>query len=340
MARITEFRIYTGVELINTPTEEEKYLIANVLWERDHIFLLGKEKTGKSILALQMACCLTSAYPFLSKFEIPEPMDVLYVQTEGKKHDTVERLKAMTDKEQGIPWDPTRFFLLYYHSFALDTQEGMNFFRQQVSLLPRKPSVMFLDPLYMSMHGDLIDNSDARHMVKNIRKISEELNCAVVVVHHQHRQQRDNRGQLIAEEGDDTLFGSFVWKAFPDHILTLYKRKDNIRLFTCHTQRAARVVENVELELIQPFPLYFQIIGEDQKPYVKEVLEFMVKNVSPIVGITAKDLEDKMKLSTSAVKKSLSILIRQGNIVVLNPGRRPCYYAPVIVTRDTPTDTV
>lgn len=324
MSRESDFRVYTGLELINTPTEEEKYLIEGVLWEGDHAFLLGREKVGKSILALQMAMCLTSGTPFLSKYEIPEPVDVLYVQTEGKKHDTVERIKAMVN-DRGLSWDPRKFHLLYYHSFALDTGEGLNHFRQLVQPFP-KPKVMILDPLYMSMQGDMIDNHHARAMVRNLRKITEEMNCALLILHHQHRPYRGLDGHSVEETTDDSIFGSFVWKAFADHVLSMYMRKDKVRLLTCNTQRTSRVIENVELNLIAPYPLYFEILGEDQKPYIQVVYDYMKGYAKPI---TAQGIGSYTKLSPSAIKKSLMILIKEGKVKINNIGHRPCLYEAV-----------
>jgi RecA-family ATPase len=326
--RESEFRVYTGLELINTPTLEERYLVEGILWEGDHVFLLGKEKSGKSILALQMACALTCGSAFLGSYEIPEPMQVLYVQTEGKKHETVERIKAMIS-EGGVTWNPSLFHLLYYHSLSLDTNEGLNHFRQLIQPFPR-PRVIFIDPLYMSMQGDLVDNQAARVMVKHLRKISEELSASIVIVHHQHRPIRDNSGSFVEETGDESIFGSFVWKAFADHILTLHLRKDKIRLLSCHTQRTSKVISNVELNLVQPIPLYYEILGEDQKPYVQEVYNYMISNLNGNT-ITARQLEVATKLSSSAVKKSLGILMKESKVANTNIGHRPSLYGLISV---------
>ncbi len=333
--RSSDFRVYTGIELVNRPMEEDPYLIEGILWEGDCMFLLGKEKSGKSILALQLVCALVSGTPFLSKYEVVEPMEVLYVQTEGKVHETAERIKNMTC-EQGVSWSPARFNLLYYHSLALDTDPGYNQFRQLIGHL--NPRVIILDPLYMSMQGDLSDNTTARRMVRNLRRLAEEFNSSLVVVHHQHRPYRNKQGEQVIDGGDDSIFGSFVWKAFADHVMSLYVRKDKVRLLTCHTQRSARVIENVEMQLIAPYPLLYSIIGEDQKPYVREVLEHILKTVDPRKGVTAKELEVSMTLSKSAIKKSLMILHKESHIRILNVGHRPCLYAPILTPKTESDD--
>ena len=323
MSRETEFRVYTGRELIETPTEEEVYLIQDMLWEGDHVFLLGKEKSGKSIFAMQMMCSLTSGSAFLSRYEVPIAVPVLYVQAEGKKRDTIERLKAMCN-EQGIAWNPDNFFLLYYHSIALDTPDGYNQFLQLTAKIP-KPKVVFLDPLYMSMSGDLIDNLAARNMVRNVRRIGDLFNCTIVIIHHENRPVRDREGKLIQKSKSETIFGSFVWSAFADHVIAIEPKGTGFRRLSCDTQRTGKVLKDIELNMIQPYPLYYEIVGLDQKPYVSEIYN-EIRCVDMEEGITRNQLEANTKLNISAVEKSLAILLKELKVVRLNPGCRPVRY--------------
>lgn len=320
-----KFQLYDGNELMNVSVAEDKYLIENVLWENDHMFIIGKDKVGKSILALQMACALTSGDAFLSKYSVYQPMSVLYLQMEGKLQDTVERLKSMTS-QTGVAWDPDRFFLLYYNCIALDTQQGYGELMQIIKHIPYKPEVIFLDPLYMAMEGDLIDNKCARNMVKNLRQISETLDCSLVILHHQRRPVKDKEGNVKEDLTDGNIFGSFVWKAFADHLFSIHMRKDGLRLLTCNTQRTGRVIENVELKLINPYPLLFEVVGEDQKPYVDNVYHHIKYKVDNTIGITIIGLTGDLKLSKSAVEKSVAILQKEGKIIKLDPKRRPAYY--------------
>ena len=322
---MSEFKVYTAKELLDMPMDEDKYIVEGLLWEKDHVILVGKDKAGKSILAMQLACAITSATPFLSTYEVPISMNVLFVQMEGKIQDTKERFRAMLT-EGGVECSPDKLYILNWRAAALDTTEGLNAFKQIVEKLP-PIGVIIIDPLYMAMSGDLIDNLHARNMCKNLREITDRFNCALILIHHQHRPPSDGKGGKIEELGSDSIFGSFVWRAFPDHVLSLFVRKDGVRLLTCDTQRSGKVVKNIELALIHPYPLYFEFRGTDQKAYVHEIHTFITKNSAQIDGITAHELEEKTKYSASAVRKSLMILHKEGKIVKLNEGHRPVRYA-------------
>ena len=314
--------ILSGTELMNLKQEPDNYLIDGMLWEHQHIMILAREKVGKSIFSLQMACALSCGEAFLGEYEIPEAMKVLYVQTESTRHETIERLKSMT-QGNGVDWVEDNFFLLHTASLVLDKQLGLESLVEQITHRGINPRVIFIDPLYMSMEGGLTDDLSARACSKNMRKLGEHFNCAIVVVHHEHRGKRDKNSKVL-EEGDDSIMGSFVWKAFPNHIIRLQVRQDKIRLLTCSTQRSSRVIQDMQL-LLRDNPLGYEIANTpDHAPYIDQVYNHIEQQGQK----SAQQIQQELNLSMSAVRKSLSYLSghRVSKIFKVNPGRRPTYY--------------
>ena len=307
--------------------DPDNYLIEAILWERQTVVLLAREKVGKSLLSLQMACSLSCGEALFGEYEILEPMQVLYIQTESTRSETIERLKNMTGNN-GLTWNPDNFYLYSTHSMALDTQEGYDHLLGLLHEYHLKPRVIFVDPLYMSMQGGLTDDLASRHMSSHLRQLADTFEAAMVVNHHEHRPKKDQKGDWI-DEGDASIMGSFVWKAFPNHIIHLRLRPDGLRSLECTTQRSSRVIKDLRLELVQPHPLYYRIHGTpDHMPYVDTVRKWVLNRSKPVC---AKTIIDGTGLSRSAVMKSLSYLSDQRNKVLykVNPGRRPTLYAPV-----------
>ena len=108
-----------------THDETNQPIIDGVLWEGDVLMLLGSEKAGKSILGLQLAFCLTSGQPFLDKYAVPVPCSVLYIQTEGKPSEMVERMLAMRET---LEIDDTRFYHLHQRFLPLRSAEHTQVF--------------------------------------------------------------------------------------------------------------------------------------------------------------------------------------------------------------------
>jgi len=200
--------ILDGDKLFSIQDEPDNYLIEGLLWENQNVVLLAREKVGKSILSLQMACALSCGEALFGEYEIPEPMQVLYVQTESTRHETIQRLRAMTHKD-GVSWNPKNFHLLHTPSLSLDKKGGVEWLVNGIQDAGIKPKVIFIDPLYMCMEGSLSDDLAARSASKNIRILNEHFGCSNMITHHEHRPVRNKEGHYMSE-GDNSVMGSFV----------------------------------------------------------------------------------------------------------------------------------
>jgi len=317
--RKSEFGIFSGKELLEFEDSGGAPLIEGMLWDRDSILFLGREKAGKSIFCMQMACCLTAGEPFLDNFNVPTPVPILYFQAEGKRCETIRRLKSML---KVVPCNPDLFYLMYYPSLALDKDHGLKEMTNLIDQVEHLPKVIFIDPLYMSMAGALTDDYACRHMVANMRLLGERYAAAIVIAHHTHRPKRDAGGHYI-QEGDDAVYGSFVWKAFADHTLMLSVNKDKSRTLTCDTQRSAQVPEKTDVTMVQPDPLFFEL-KEDAAPYTAAVLANV--QIAGKIGLTTQDIIERTGLSRSAACKALRELLGIKKVHRPEPNKRPVRY--------------
>ena len=296
---------YPGERLLGEEIPGGQPLIEGFMWQRDNTILMGAEKSGKSILGMQIAAALTTQEPFLGEYEVPKAVNVAYVQAEGKVHDTQSNLRNMV---KVIPFDASRFCLFYYPSIALDKPEGYQFLIEEINKW-KKPDVIILDPLYMLMSGDMIDNVAARDMVRNMRQLGEHYDATLLIIHHAHRPKRTEEGHVM-DEGDDSIFGSFVWKAFVDQVYYLRNGRDKIRQLSCDTQRMGKCVEKLTLRLVEPVPLYFQIAGEGEVARPTE--EIIKKAITKLDELTIKSILTESQASKRHIWNVVSSLVAAG----------------------------
>ena len=272
--------LYSGQDFLSQDFPTSSVIVENFLWQGDHNLLIGKEKSGKSLLGLQLLCALTSGEPLFGLLHVPEPKTVLYCQGEGKLPDTRHNLDRMLSV---LPCDRSRFAIAYFPALPLDTEEGFALLCQHIDAWG-KPDVLILDPLYMFMRGDLIENEDARRMVANLRRLGMKYSgLTLLIFHHAHRPIR-KEGRIL-EEGDDSLFGSFVWKAYPDNVYLLEKLtkaiSDKRRRLACDTQRMAQVIPSVNLLLEDSNALYYRLAEEKPGVHAKLLEAFHSLNGLP-----------------------------------------------------------
>ena len=321
-------KILRGDELLLLPDMPNNFIIDKFIWQDDVVVMLAKEKVGKTILALQMACAMTCGEHFLGEYEVPEEKKVLYIQAEGSKYETIDRIKRMT---QRIKWKPENFYHMYTPSIKLANDKVYAQLINDIIDAGFKPDVIFLDPLYMSVGGSLCSDDLATDFCERVGMLKAQYDGTFVIVHHKRRPSKDKNGNYMEESDDNEIMGSFVWKAFPSHILNLVKKSNGLRALSCETQRNGAVVKGMELMLHGDpearDPLYFEIHGSaDHMPYVDKV-----KHCITGFGVNGTDRKGIMGLTSltiSAVNKSINYLMGDGVNAIerVNPGGRPVFY--------------
>lgn len=319
---MSDHRLYTGEDLLNLPPNTHTPLIENLLWEKDVVILAGKEKSGKSVFAQQMAFALSCGEPFLSEYKSKQ-ISTIYIQLEGKLGQTQDRVNDMIE---AVAWNKKNFNLIFYPGLEINTPEGLDEVIKMideaiVNSMPR-PQLIIIDPLYMCIRGDLCNQVDASNTCKALRLIADKYDCALILVHHQHKAIRNMKTKAVIDEGDDSLFGSFIWKAFPDHIFMFKKVRKGHNELTCDTQRSSEVMEKLELNYIgRPaghkglYPLMYELRG-DVAPYIQCV----EANLSKEIEFTADEIAIKTKLSYSTIMKAFRALKEEKKLICVNNG--------------------
>jgi hypothetical protein len=176
--------------------------------------------------------------------------------------------------------------------------------------------VVVIDPLYRAFAGSLNNDEVMREVVCNFDKLKDELNCALVIIHHTHKKKFDIRGKVITE-GDDAAFGSVFIKAWASQIvMQTFDPTTGLRAFYCQTQRGGDIVKECNLALVQPDPLYFK---EDTSVPENEnwglAIVDLLKEPQYKDGLTGREIWFILHISQYAFFKSVKQPLNQGYIL-------------------------
>lgn len=314
---VLPFRIYEGDSLLTVPEDTSKPLIEDFLFHDDFIMLLAEDKMGKTILSTQMACSLSSGTPFLGIFDIPEPVNTWLFAHEGKDAQLIDRLVRMNN---AVPIDTSRFKLFCGAKFRWNDKECYQYINYILDLYKDElPKVIFIDPLYAGLKGDLKDNDMIKEFIYILRCTAEICKAAIVVVHHMKKNQRDNKGKY-ASRNDTDAFGSAVLKWAVDHVFWLDQfhikegmenaENKNDKFLKCDTQRGGNISANIRLRLMEPDPLYFVSVDK----YVDKKDKIMVLLKTYKNGLNVEQLIKKSKLGRSALYIILKQLVDEEKV--------------------------
>jgi len=185
--------------------EPPPWLIDTVLPARSLSMMFGKENTGKSFVALDMAGCVAGGLTWLGGFPV-EPGPVIYITAEGLGHLGYRFeawLKARLDGQLPL------FFPLYFipQALHLNTKDG---FRRLALALERlsfaRPVLVIIDTLHSCTAG-MDENSaqDVGEFLKVCEWLRQTVGAAVLTIHHSRKAGDTYRGHSSFAGAADTL---------------------------------------------------------------------------------------------------------------------------------------
>lgn len=178
-------RIMTTEFLWNN-TPETKYIIQNVLAERQAMMIYGAEKTLKTSILIDMATSIATGRKFLGTFEVIEPRKVLVISGESgcaALRSTSMRVAAfkelMQEQMANLLWSETLPML--------GDKRSMKQFK--ADLVEHRPDVVAIDPMYLALPG--ADAGNLFIMGGLLRKLGDlckPLGITLVYLHHSSRK--------------------------------------------------------------------------------------------------------------------------------------------------------
>jgi hypothetical protein len=267
----------------------------------------GPPKVGKTLLATQLALCLTSGQDFL-RFPVRKSR-VLITQQEISTQAMYQRLTKMWPEAQTWGGDPENSLaLLNETGLFLNREPDIASLREAIRL--HEAQVVILDPLARFHTVNENAASEIGPLIQQLRAICFDLGCSMVLVHH-FRKPTEGR-----EDGPGSLRGSSVLHADADAILTM-DRKDlqerspeYVRLsFELRHEESAPPMTLYR----NPDTLIFDVVKADEPPDIRTLLQTLSAMPSPALQqdlIAA--IHARTKRSERAIRGDLYAAQKQG----------------------------
>ena len=287
------FRTYSGQDILDIPEETYIPLINNILYKNDLVGVLGKYKSNKSILAMQMACAITSGKPFLKTYEVPEAGNVWFFSTEGKDNELKDRFLRMS---KIIPVDFDKLVLICSTQLKFNSKTGQHSVDKIFERHHNKiPVAIFVDSMYSGFKGTLISDEHMNEFLTRIRGLAEMCDdAAVAITHHFNKESKDKDGNVIQQDTTNA-YGSVFFMGQADHCFTIErcKKDERDRIIKCKAedQRSGNIVESIRVRFKEPDPLYLDKIDmhTEEEDKIAKVLKACKEglNVTEIIKRTS-----------------------------------------------------
>lgn len=209
-------KVKTFEALVNDTTQAPEHLISRGLLPAQSILLLtGAPKTGKSILALNLALCLAAGEDWF-QFEIRRQVKILMIQAEVVHWALRGRLQKMK-LGCNFPIPENSLFLSEPYRCNVRSEEGYKVITETID--KTKPEVVIFDPLISFHNEDENSNDCMERVLMQFRELTF-LGVSVILIHHSRKFSDDST--ISNPRGASAIAGAV------DSVMDLSKRESII----------------------------------------------------------------------------------------------------------------
>jgi len=252
MGKLSIIRVKEFLEM-DIPYEP---IIDGIIMKGDTLLIKAQKKIGKSVIALQLGCCLSSGQPFLNSFDVDSKHNVVYISGEGYRGNWQKRfidMKKMWDIDEG------RIHFCEAVHMELQTKEGGQMLLKKLKETGIYFDIFIFDPLYRFLtDGEFSSSKDMTGFFNNVEMIQKEYDGTSIIVHHDSEKiHRDKQGKVHASASSKTAMGSSVTGFAVTGWYTLSDYKDQTgkkihKLETGDCDRGGNMVDDIDMYMVIP----------------------------------------------------------------------------------------
>jgi hypothetical protein len=243
------FKLTHVSDLIGEP-KPIKWLVKGFLMEDTLTMLYASPAAGKSLIAIDMCCCIATGKDWLGN-RVNQGSAVI-LAGEGI-YGISRRLKAWeVHNEESLAH--ANIFVSNTGA-ALNEHQGFYNAVAAIDLLETKPKLIVIDTLHRNFFGDENSAKDMAQFIGNLDKIRERYHCTVLIVHH------------VGNGDQNRARGSSSLKAAVDSSFRL-ELNGEIRSLVCDKSKDARPPASISFELNEVSLAWFDDDGLEETSVV------------------------------------------------------------------------
>jgi hypothetical protein len=259
-----------AVDLIDLDLGEDDVFIKGLLCRGDKLYIVGREKFGKSLLVTNWGIALSRGELILGYFETIRPLRVLYLQSEVKTKRMQQRLQIMNSQ---APPQRGYFRLINKKGLNLLDPKQRHLVNEQVESF--RPDIVIFDPLFKFAPADLAGQETAAKLIYFLDELIEKYGIAIIIVHHVRKPLGD--GYKSRDDFADA-YGSTLLMADADSGIRLRRPNANKR----EVLRLSFFTRNDEdipsMDIKRDKNLWFTILSTEDRihealPLITEIIE-------------------------------------------------------------------
>jgi len=177
-----DYRVMGGAELMAKEFPKMPWIIDSIIYKQGFSFIYGAEGIGKSFLALSIAKAVAEGSPWLGKFNVPEPINVLYLDKENPHSLMQKRSKGLGGIPDNLYWleSPAKFQLHDGKGNESDFAVALSEVVEQKNI-----GLIIIDSFVDLMVGNESSAGDTQVFFDGLRVLYPDI--AYLVLHHENK---------------------------------------------------------------------------------------------------------------------------------------------------------
>jgi hypothetical protein len=207
-----------SIDDLNSHTLDLEWLMEGILHARGFGLLTGRQGTGKTQLALQLAACLATGAPRFLNWELPASgaKKVLVVSLEMGQYILKRFTEPLRENYPGPDIPKNMPILPLGQPLPLDTKEAQEYFDQVMER--QQPDLVIIDSLETTASTELTDEGGVKPLMNYLSTLRDRYACALLIIHHHRKRSNEFASQKRPNSLYD-VYGSNYITAKVDFVL-------------------------------------------------------------------------------------------------------------------------